>query len=169
MTRIIGTKLPKGIPTADLTSHHLLPDGESKGAGNKQMYNSVKSEIKLCSVLWGCLSVLAKTSRKMQSWRLAAASGVKISPRVASRRPGWHKVLLCTTLWPSNMTFGAKKASQVASTVLMRWRVRWCPRSICSRQLVPAFGISIINRGLEKCERKTCLTEVDGTCLFKVN
>lgn len=43
MTQIIGTKLPKGIATADTTSHRLLPDGERKGAGNKQMYNSVKN------------------------------------------------------------------------------------------------------------------------------
>lgn len=42
MTRVTGTKLPKGIATADITSHHLLPDGERKDAGNKQMYNSVK-------------------------------------------------------------------------------------------------------------------------------
>lgn len=42
MTRITGTKLPKGIATADITSHHLLPDGERKEAGNKQMYNSMK-------------------------------------------------------------------------------------------------------------------------------
>lgn len=43
MTQIIGTKFPKGIATADVTSHCLLPDGERKGAGNKQMYNSVKN------------------------------------------------------------------------------------------------------------------------------
>lgn len=42
MTRIIGTKPPKGIATADM-SHYLLPDGEKKGGGNKQMYNSVKN------------------------------------------------------------------------------------------------------------------------------
>lgn len=45
------TQIPKGIATADMTSHLLLPDGERRGAGNKQMYNSVKNEIKPCSVL----------------------------------------------------------------------------------------------------------------------
>lgn len=45
MTQIVGIKLPKGIATADRTSHHLLPDGERKGAGNKQMFNYVKNEI----------------------------------------------------------------------------------------------------------------------------
>lgn len=98
MTGIIGTKLPKGIATADMTSYCLLPDGERKGAENKQMYNSVKNEIKPCSVLWGCQSVLAKTSGKMQSWRLAEASGTKISASIAPRSPDWHKVLLRTTL-----------------------------------------------------------------------
>lgn len=54
MAQIIGIKLPKGIATADRNSRHLLPDGERKGAGNKQMFNYVKNEIKLLSVLWGC-------------------------------------------------------------------------------------------------------------------
>ena len=50
MTQILGTKLPKGIATADMTSHHLLTDGERKGSGNKQKYNSVKNEMKSHSV-----------------------------------------------------------------------------------------------------------------------
>lgn len=54
MTQIIAIKLPKGIATADRIFHHLLPDGERKGAGNKQIFNYVKNEIELHSVLWGC-------------------------------------------------------------------------------------------------------------------
>lgn len=51
MTQIIAIKLPKGIATADRIFHHLLPDGERKGAGNKQIFNYVKNEIELHSVL----------------------------------------------------------------------------------------------------------------------